>query len=131
MEFNPDGSLKLPEAVIKRNQELTDKMVKGRCITIKKDIVSDKSPKKCVLHIRLSDFLNDSRFVPTILNESPLAVPIKLVRLNEKEFDIEIGTDFRRCSDCTSLINRYKEFIEVIEDKGCCTYRNNFDYTEY
>ena len=44
--------------------------------------------------------------------------------IKDKEFRIEIGTDFKRCTDCTSLVNRYREFMDgnIIEDKGECTF---------
>jgi hypothetical protein len=60
-----------------------------------------------------------------------------LIKINEKEFDIEIGTHFKRCSDCTTLVNRYREFMEdsLIIEKGNCTYEpfssRNFSYEDY
>ena len=51
-------------------------------------------------------------------------VPIKIEKINDKQFEIEIGTDFKRCTDCNRLINRYKEYLEwnFIEEKGSCTF---------
>ena len=50
-----------------------------------------------------------------------------LIRLSEKEFKVKIGTCFRRCSDCSSLISRYREFIDwnIIELHGSCTFSQN------
>jgi len=39
-------------------------------------------------------------------------VPTKLVKVSEKEFDVEIGTCFRRCSDCNSLVSRFRESLD-------------------
>jgi hypothetical protein len=138
MQFNPDGSLKLGAKTVQQKIDNENKMKNSRCILIKKEMVSFSAPKKCLLHIKLSDAIKDSRFVETTYNyfKEKASVPSKIIKLNDKEFDIEIGTDFRRCSDCTSLVNRYREFLDgnIIEQKGNCTYENfrqNFSYEDH
>ena len=136
-EFNTDGSIKLPEQFARKKEENKDKLKRQRCILVKRDIVSFTAPKKCVLHITLSDTLSDSRFIETIYNSfrEKASVPNKLIKVSEKEFMVEIGTDFRRCSDCNSLVNLYREFLEgnIIDDKGSCMFegRKNFCYEDY
>ncbi len=137
MEFNPDGSLKLPDNLAKQKQENIQKMQCQRCMKIKKEIVSSYSPKKCALRITLSDAIHDNRFIQTLYEEfkQRSSVPTKLKQNSDKEFDVEIGTDFRRCSDCCFLINKYREFLDgnVIEEKGACSFegRKNFSYEDY
>jgi hypothetical protein len=139
VEFNPDGSLKLPLSVAKAKEEAERKLKSARCLRITQEVLSFKPPKKCVLHLQLSEALADNRFVSTIFQEfnEKAAVPAKLVKINEKEFDIEIGTDFKRCSDCASLIRQYKEFIDgnAIIKKGTCTFEGpgsrEFSYEDY
>ena len=101
-------------------------MQKGRCVHIRKEQVSFDSPKKCVLHLKLSEAIIDNRFVDTTYKyfSSDSEVPSKIIKINEKEFDIEIGTCFRRCTDCCDLIRRFREFLDgnVIEEKGSCTF---------
>jgi hypothetical protein len=130
-EFNPDGSLKLPQNMLKASQETENLLKNQRCILIKRDIVSESSPKKCVLHITLSDIIIDNRFVETIYTgfRSRSEVPSKIIKLNEKEFDVEIGTCFRRCSDCSSLIIHFRNFFDgrVIDKKGNCSYKESFE----
>ena len=61
-------------------------------------------------------------------------VPTKLKEISEKEFEVEIGTAFRRCSDCTNLISRLRNFLDgnVIENKGSCTLKEReFVYEDY
>jgi hypothetical protein len=137
-EFNPDGSLKFPEGMMRQKADAEKKMRAQRCISIKKELVSSKPPKKCVLHITLSDAFLDSRFVETIYKEfrERSEVMSKLIKINDKEFDVEIETCFSRCSDCSSLISSFGEFLDgnVIERKGSCTYagRNlNFSEEDY
>ena len=138
MEFNPDGSIKLPASLAKKNEDDKQRMQSQRCITVFKDLVSTKAPKKCILHITLSNGLHDSRFVETIYREfkQTASVPSKIRQIDDKNFEVEIGTDFKRCTDCTSLLNKYREFLDqnLIEKKGNCTFegrRNNFAYEDY
>ena len=136
VEFNEDGSMKIPTILLKNKQEKEYKLSKGRCVLIKKEIVSFKPPKKCVLHLILSEAINDNRFVETTYKYfcENSEVPSKFIKLGEKEFNIEIGTHFKRCSDCTNLINRFKEFLDgnVLEEKGSCTYeRGSFGGSKF
>lgn len=138
VEFNPDGSLKLSSKTLEYRKESEDRMSKGKCILIHKEVTNFTAPKKCVLHLRLSDAMNDSRFVENIHKyfKDGAATPTKLIKISDKEFDIEIGSDFKRCTDCTNCVNRYREFLEgnLILEKGNCTYAGfmkNFSYEDY
>ena len=136
--FNPDGSIKLPEQYTRKKEENKEKLKSQRCIKIRRDILSFTAPKKCILHITLSESLHDNRFIETIYHhfKEKATVPNKLKKINEKKFEVEIGTDFRRCSDCNSLINSYREFLDgnLIEEKGSCQFegrKKNFCYEDY
>ncbi|MBT4824605.1 hypothetical protein HN695_05850 [Candidatus Woesearchaeota archaeon] len=137
IEFNPDGSLKVPGQVAEKKQQDTSKMQNTRCLEIRREIISFTSPKKCKLFLKLSERLTDNRFVENLYKyfQSESEVPTKIIKINEKEFEVEIGTCFRRCSDCNSLINKYKDFMDgcVIEHKGSCSYQpnKNFCYEDY
>ena len=138
MEFNPDGSIKLPEHVQKKKKQDNFRLTQAHCIQVKKDVVSFSAPKKCVLHVRLSDKLMDDGFVDSIHKRfnSTAEVPTKIQKVKDKEFDIEIGTCFRRCSDCTKLIGMFKEHVagNIIENKGNCTYerpQQNFCHEDH
>ncbi|MBT7902537.1 hypothetical protein HN587_01650 [Candidatus Woesearchaeota archaeon] len=138
VEFNPDGSLKLPGQVLKRKAEAEHRLKHTKCIKIIREIVNFDSPKKCVLRLIISDAISDNRFVEYIHNEfrKIANVPTKLVKQNEKEFEIEVGTDFKRCTDCKLLRHRYRQQMQgcIIEDKGNCTFsdfRKSFGYEDY
>ena len=138
IEFNPDGSLKLPDALVKKKQENLRKLKNQRCIKIRKVVVSFVAPKKCVLKITLSDFFKDDKFIYTIYGyfKDKASVPSSLKKINDKEFEVEIGSDFKRCTDCSSLVNKYREFLDgnIIEEKGSCTFegfKRNFAYEDY
>lgn len=138
VEFNPDGSIKMPSHMAKRKEDNKDKLLRQRCLKIRREIVNFDSPKKCVLHIILSERITDNRFIQNLYDyfKDTSSVPAKITKISEKEFDVEIGTDFRRCTDCNDLINRYREFMDgnIIEEKGSCTFEGrikNFAYEDY
>ncbi|PIN79356.1 hypothetical protein COV16_04705 [Candidatus Woesearchaeota archaeon CG10_big_fil_rev_8_21_14_0_10_34_8] len=138
IEFNPDGSIKLPGRIAKQKEENTQKLRSQKCIKIERDVVNFAAPKKCVLHITLSDAITDNRFISNMYDEFKrrAAVPSKISKIDEKKFEVEIGTDFKRCTDCTSLINEYREFLygNIIDKKGNCTFegrKKNFCYEDH
>jgi hypothetical protein len=138
VEFNPNGSIKLPDGLAKKAEDNKNKMQRQRCIKITKDVVSFTAPKKCILHITLSESFSDNRFIHTTYDyfNQKAAVPTKIKQIGDREFQVEIGTDFRRCSDCSSLIGKYREFLDgnLIEEKGSCTFegrQNSFSYEDY
>lgn len=138
VEFNPDGSLKLPAFLARKKEENKEKMKNQRCLRIQREPVNFTAPKKCLLHLTLSDAFSDNRFVETIYNyfKERANVPTKLKKINEKQFEVEIDTDFKRCTDCLSLINEYRDFLNgnLIEEKGSCTFEGfikNFTEEDY
>lgn len=141
VEFNKDGSLKLPEILAKSKRDKEYRLTKGRCLLINKQVVSDKSPKKCVLRLTLSNAISDNQFVENTYKyyNEKAEVPSKISKINEKEFEVTIGTHFKRCSDCTKLIDKYRDFLDdnVILEKGSCTFESrsfeskNFSYEDY
>ena len=138
VEFNPDGSIKLPGQLGRKHEGDKEKLRRQRCIKIKREVISFTAPKKCVLHITLSEAFSDNRFIENIYNyfKEKATVPNKIKKINEKQFEVEIGTEFKRCSECNSLINRYREFLDgsIIEEKGSCTFegrKRNFCYEDY
>lgn len=137
LQFNADGSLKLSQGTIQKKQETADRMKRGRCILVHKEMVNFSAPKKCILRVKLSDNITDNSFMEKLHSyfKAQADVPTKITKLNDKEFDIEIGTNFRRCTDCMNLVNRYRDFLDgnLIEEKGNCTFegRKNFSYEDY
>ena len=115
MEFNSDGSLKLPPKMQKSLDNQNERMNSSRCIKIKKEIINFEAPKKCNLQITLSNAISDFRFVNNIYNYflEGSTVSTKLIQIDDLNYTIEIGTDFKRCSDCTNLINRYLKTNEI------------------
>jgi len=131
--FNADGSVIIPGAIAESQLKRENRLKKERCVLVKKELV-DFKPKKCVLHFRISDAIKDNAFISSLVNSFNSTVSIKLVKINEKEFTVEIGSDFKRCSDCTMLLNRFREFLDgnLIEDRGSCSMKERvFGYDDY
>ena len=63
MQFNEDGSLKLSQGTIQKKLETENRLKRGRCIRIKKEMVNFSAPKKCLLHLTLSQAITDYRFI--------------------------------------------------------------------
>lgn len=138
MEFNADGSLKLPGSLQNKKNEEINKLKTQRCIKIRRNVVSTYAPKKCVLHITLSDAITDSRFIYTLYTyfNQNATTPNILRKIDDKNFEVELGSDFRRCTDCASLIKKYHEFLNgnILEEKGACSFegrQSNFSYEDY
>ena len=137
VEFNPKGSIKLPDSFLKAKEDNRLRLIDQRCIRIRKEVVNFSAPKKCVLHLTVSDKISDAQFIDNIykqFNENS-SVPSKITKLDSKNFEVEIGSDFKRCTDCTSLIGRYREFLDgnLIEEKGNCTFegrKSSFSYED-
>lgn len=137
-EFNSNGSIKPLKAEQNKKAERENKLQNQKCLMIKKDIVSSYSPKKCVLRLKISDAVMSNDFVDRIYKffREKSETKTNLSKINEKEFEIEIGTSFRRCSECNNLIGKYREQMcgNIIEDQGTCTTERKtkeFSYEDY
>lgn len=137
VEFNPDGSLKLTGSLAREKELQDDKMKRQLCIRVRRELVNFEPPKKCILKITLSEAITDRRFIDVIFNDykSHAKTPMKLTRTSDQEYEVEIGTDFFRCTECNALVNRYREFLygNLMESMGSCTFqgRKNFSYEDY
>lgn len=139
IEFNPDGSIKMSDKMAVQKSRQDNKMQNTNCLRIRKEVISVKAPKSCAIHITLSDKITDDRFIENIYSyfSKNSEVPTKLIKIGPKEFKVEIGTSFRRCQECSTLISRFREFMHsnVIENEGNCSYSQrrsqNFNYEDY
>ena len=135
VEFNSDGSIKLPDKLQKIRIEQDDKLKNTRCILIKKDVVRFEAPKKCMLNLQISEKISDVRFIGHIINGLKTETEIKLIT-DIDQFGIEIGTSYKRCSDCQRIIGEIREHLSgsIILHNGNCPMENkkpNFSYDDY
>ena len=130
VEFNADGSIRLPGAFAQKKTDEENRFRNTPSIRITKEVISSYQPKKCKLTIELSDRMQRNDFVENIYRffVQNTETPTKLSKLNEKTFEVEVGSSFRRCSECCSLVNRYREYNDgnLIQKKRLCTYEPNY-----
>jgi hypothetical protein len=111
-------------------------MQNERCISVRKEVISDRSPKKCAIYLTLSKKVNDARFIETLYGEfsKKTESTTSLRKISEEEYIVEIGTCYRRCTDCCSFVAELKEFINMVEERGSCTFERktpNFRYEDH
>jgi len=123
IQFNPDGSIRIPGHVQAQKDKKKHMWIYTKCTKIRKEVTAEK-PKKCFLHLELSLKWDRNDFVKNIFKDTQGETPMKIHKKNEKEFTLEVGSSFRRCSDCTKLVGRYREHSNgnFILEKGTCTY---------
>ncbi|MFH0874508.1 MAG: hypothetical protein V1859_01100 [archaeon] len=138
IEFNPDGSLKIPTKFRESANSESDLLKTKRSIAIVRELVSEYAPKKCALNITVSENIKENDFIEKIYYEAVRSydVPSKLIKISDKEYKIEVGSAFTRCSDCNSLIKTFKDrlFGNVVDKMGTCTFKGrvqNFSYEDY
>jgi len=135
IDFNPDGSIKLPTGMAREKKDFEDRMRLGRCVHIRKEVVSKWAPKKCMIHIRVSEKVPsvDVMLLPYKGFVSNTITPTKFIKDSEREAKVEIGSEFRRCSDCDLLIKRFGEQLEgnsIVDDGNCETKRHEQEFCE-
>ena len=131
VEFNADGSLKLPGKFAEAKRKDEQRFANTNCLKVTKEVVSTYSPKKCLVRVELSPRFSRNDFIQNIFQffSWQSETPIKLLKQNERKFHFEIGSSFRRCSECTSLIGRYREYNDgnmIVKKRGCTYNPHNF-----
>ena len=129
MQFNPDGSLRLPGSAQARQDNEMNKMKTGKSVLVTRTVLSYDAPKKCLIELKLSDAITETKFVEMFyeIYKQEISTPTKLRRLSDKEFELEVGTDFKRCQDCNKFIGHFRETFpgNLIDKKGNCTYKGH------
>lgn len=136
LKFNSDGSIQLPDKMANSRSRKQDKMRNERSLILRKEIVCKTSPKKCRLTLFLSDRMDDNKFVETIYKQTSqrFETPTKLSKTNRREFTIDIETNFKRCTECTRLINEYRQFLGgnfFKENWGCTFEPRQLNYEDH
>lgn len=133
--FNPDGSIILPAGMAREKDDQEGRMRHGRCVRVRKEVVNDRPPKKCVLHVKVSEKVPmvDVMMVPYKGFVSATITPTRFNKINDKEAQVEIGSEFRRCSDCEALIKRFGEQLEgniIVEDGNCASRKREQEFCD-
>ena len=94
------------------------------------------APKKCMVRLTLSKKVDDNSFIKRTLDNHNVETPFKLNKLSDKEFTVEVGTNFKRCTDCCLLVRKLRDQVDnnTVMDKGTCTFEDRthkFSYEDY
>ena len=129
MEFNPDGSLKLTGSAQAKIQSEKRKMNTEKAVLVKRCVISHTAPKKCSVQLTLSDSIENTSFVEQFfLNyKKEVSTPTTLRVTSNKEFEFEVGSNFKRCHDCNKFIGHFRELYpgNVIDKRGNCTFKGH------
>jgi len=113
IEFNPDGSIKLPDSMVSAKAKSEERMKTDKIVKISKEVLSFDAPKKCQLLIEISEAFPSTSFMDITYKQwsGYCRTPSSISKENERKFVVTIGTSFKRCSDCSSLIHRFDNHI--------------------
>ncbi|MBW3003106.1 hypothetical protein KY337_00960, partial [Candidatus Woesearchaeota archaeon] len=99
-----------------------------------REVVSTFAPKKCRLTIKGVDehALENVFFHANRASQTPM----KFIKIDRNEFHIEIGSDFKRCSDCNSFVSRLRTALNtsILDKRTTCTMKERereFCYEDY
>ncbi len=137
ISFNPDGSIRMPMALQQARDQHENKMRTGRCVMVRKEVMRTSAPKLCYLHLTMSEPMRGDLLIERLhaaFRAGTSETPTKLRKINDREYVLEVGTAFRRCSDCGSFIGKLREALDgnVVLDRGNCTYEpRSFSFDDH
>ena len=126
IEFNPDGSIKLPDRMInKRKQE--DEVFESRpAIRITRDQVSYVTPLKCELSIEASPLLGNPQRIKALFEYAEERfrheANLSITKEHEKKYVITIISGKFRCTWCQTFRNYLQNSLDCrMIQKGSCS----------
>lgn len=110
VEFNPDGSIKLPEKIQRYKEEAAKRFEQGRVIRIIRRAISD-SPLIDELHILVSPHIENPQQIPSLFYKAAgmfkHMAQLTISKINEREYVIKIISGSHR----DSWITNFKSFL--------------------
>lgn len=127
IEFNPDGSMKLPENIVKKREDDEKIFREEPSIRITRDQISQITPLKCELTIGASDKLKNPERIESFYNYAKSAfehmAQLSIQKLSDKEYVVTIVSGQFRCSWCENFRKHLgKELNAKIINQGSCFY---------
>jgi hypothetical protein len=134
MEFNPDGSIKLPEGMAKKKEDDEKIFQNEPCVRVIIDEISTVTPLTCELTIQASDKVNNFDKIEYIfetskersMNESGLSIK----KITNREYVVKIVSGKDRCSWCENFRNGIERSmgVKVINWGSCFAYSSSRKY---
>ena len=112
VEFNPDGSIKLPEKIIKQREDSDNIFRNEQSIRVIKNQVSSVTPLECELIIEASDKLPDPERIKSIYTRATgkfrHLAQLRIQKINDRKYVVTIISGQYRCSWCEN----FREYLE-------------------
>lgn len=129
IEFNMDGSIKLPESMVKK-KENDDKIFQDEpSIRLIINQISSVTPLTCELQIQASDKLENFDKIELIYNQATgkfrHMANLSIRKVNDKEYIVTIISGMYRCSWCKD----FRTFIEKEMKVKVINWGSCFDFS--
>ncbi len=129
VEFNPDGSIKLPEGVGKKKEDDDKTFENEKCIKIVRDQISSVTPLKCELRILASEKVENPEKIESIFKHATgkfrHLADLSIKKINNREYVVTIISGQFRCTWC----EQFREFIGTEMDAKVINWGSCFNYT--
>jgi len=136
-EFNPDGSVKLPEWAEKgkKEKEEAEQIFQNeKAIKIDRVQISSETPLKCELIIQASNSLENPERIKSIYEQATgkfrHMATLYITKINDREYKVTIISGMYRCSWCDNFVRFLEEEmkVKVINWENCFIYSSSRKY---
>jgi hypothetical protein len=124
-EFNVDGSLKLPDRIIKKRED-DEKIFKERpALKIQRNQTSPTTPLTCELIIEASEHIRNPDRILSLFNTATgkfrHLANLSIIKTDERKYLVKIVSGQFRCSWCRNFkVFLSEELVARIIDFGSC-----------
>ena len=135
MEFNQDGSLKLPEEEIKRRENKKQIFQDESAIKITRFQISSTTPLNCELTLHASNKLKEPEKIKQIFEKAKGKFKhmseLSILKIDDKEYKVKIISGRFRCSWCENFRNFLEEELDTkIINQGSCLFYSSSNYNK-
>jgi len=129
IDFNPDGSIKLPKRIIKERED-DDKIFRDEpSIRVTRNQISSITPLKCELTIEASNKLINPKRIKLIYNSASGKFKhmsqLSIQKIHNRKYVVRIISGRFRCSWC----NNFRRYLKKEMNVKIINYGSCFDYT--
>jgi len=129
IEFNPDGSMKLPENLAKKKEDEDRVFQDEPSVRIIRNQISTVTPLTCELVIQASDKLDDFEKIESVFREATgrfrHMADLSIRKIGDREYTVKIISGMYRCSWCEN----FRRFIEREMKVKVINWGSCFDYS--
>ncbi|MFH1439956.1 MAG: hypothetical protein ABIG89_05285 [Candidatus Woesearchaeota archaeon] len=125
IEFNSDGSIKLPGQMQEKKDKDNSDFNNRSAIRITKSKVSASTPLRCELTITASDKVTNPKIISFLFNECSKnftgGAELSIRQINEREYVVSIVSGYKRCTWCNLFLDYIRDETNfAFQVKGYC-----------